>query len=294
MKGMISGIKRMEIHDGDGLRTTVFFKGCPLNCVWCHNPESIGYKGQLAFFEDKCIHCGACYEACKHSAVNMDGFRIDFDKCTHCLECADVCPTEAIVPYGREYTEKELVNEIMTDAPFFKNGRGGVTLSGGECLSRPEFAVSVARLLKENGISVYIDTCGYVKREALTDIIPYTDKFLFDIKAAREDTHIRATGKSNKLIIDNLKYLNSMGCDIEIRIPYVPEYNADEMSDIAELISTLTHISAVKVLPYHNFAASRYKALGMEDTLPEALPTAEDCDKMRNIIKARCPDVKVE
>lgn len=170
MKGLISGIKRMEIHDGDGLRTTVFFKGCPLKCVWCHNPESISFECQLAFFENKCIHCGFC-----------GGQRT--------AEKAELRPTEAMVAYGKEYQADELFFELMKDEPFFRNG-GGVTFSGGECLAQIDFAVELAELLHKNGISIYIDTCGFVGREALERIIPYTDKFLYDIKAVSETTHI--------------------------------------------------------------------------------------------------------
>lgn len=294
MKGIISGIKRMEIHDGDGLRTTVFFKGCPLKCVWCHNPESIGYKKELAYFDNKCIGCASCYNVCENGAVNMQGYRIDRQRCINCFKCAEICPTEALVPYGREYDADELVSELMTDAAFFKNGRGGITLSGGECLSQGEFAVYVARLLNEKGISVYVDTCGYVKREVLDRIIPYTDRFLFDIKAISEDRHIKATGKSNSLILDNLKYLDSLGCNIEIRIPFVPEYNGDEIGRMAELISTLKSVKKVKVLKYHNYAGSRYLALGMKNTLPDTVPNEEERLNAVKAIKCRCPNTTVE
>lgn len=278
----------MEIHDGDGLRTTVFFKGCPLKCVWCHNPESISYEKQLAVFKSKCIECGSCVKICENGAIPSN------EKCTHCFKCAENCPADAIVPYGKEYDAETLVNELLIDAPFFKNGRGGVTLSGGECLSQPEFAIRVAKLLKEEGISVYIDTCGFVKKETLQKIIPFTDKFLFDIKAIDEQRHISATGKSNAIILENLKFLDSMGCDIEIRIPFVPEYNAQETDKIASFISTLKHVSAVKVLKYHNFAASRYEALGMENTLPTQVPDDAETEKAKAIIKTYCPNIKVE
>ena len=148
MKGVISGIKRMEIHDGDGLRTTVFFKGCPLKCIWCHNPESISFNKQIAFFENKCMNCGLC----NHVKSEIT---------------AKYCPTQAIMVFGQEYEVDELVYELMKEKEFYKNSGGGVTLSGGECLAQSDFATALSRELFQNGISVNIDTCGYVNNEVL-------------------------------------------------------------------------------------------------------------------------------
>lgn len=257
MKGLISGIKRMEIHDGDGLRTTVFFKGCPLKCVWCHNPESISSKKQTAFFKNKCIGCGICNN--EHNEIT-----------------ASKCPSEALVSYGTEYEPDELVDELLKDEHFFKNGHGGVTLSGGECLAQGDFAIEVAKLLFQKGISVYIDTCGFVKKEIFQEIIPYTDKFLYDIKAIDEDVHIKCTDKTNKVILSNLEYINLQNVPVEIRIPYVPGYNDRQIEKIGKFLTAFKCITAVKVLPYHNFAASRYSALGMENTLPAKLPSEKE------------------
>jgi len=155
MKGMISGIKRMEIHDGDGLRTTVFFKGCPLRCIWCHNPESLSFEKQIAFFKSKCISCGIC-------------------KNERNEKTAENCPANAIVSYGKEYELDDLVEILLQDVLFFKNSGGGVTLSGGECLAQPDFAVSLVKRLYDKGISVYIDTCGFAKRKIFERMIPFT------------------------------------------------------------------------------------------------------------------------
>ena len=267
MNGVISGIKRMEIHDGDGLRTTVFFKGCPLRCIWCHNPESLSFERQVAFFKAKCISCGIC----KHERNE---------------KTAESCPTGAIEAYGREYETEELVQILLQDEPFFKNSGGGVTLSGGECLAQPEFAVSLARSLHDRGISVYIDTCGYVKREVLGRIIPYVDKFLYDLKAIDARVHERCTGKENHLILDNLKFLCSEGCKIEIRYPLVMGYNDLECERMAKLLSGLQGITKVKVLQYHAFSASRYEALGMRNTLPDVQTTLQDVEAAVNIFKS--------
>ena len=153
MTGIITGIKRMEIHDGDGIRTTVFFKGCPLKCIWCHNPESISFAPQVALFQEKCVYCNLCRGILS-------------------AEHAEACPVGATVAYGKEYEAEALADILAQDRLFFTNSGGGVTLSGGECLAQPEFALAVAKALKERGISVYVDTCGFVRREVLVSILP--------------------------------------------------------------------------------------------------------------------------
>ena len=267
MRGMISGIKRMEIHDGDGLRTTVFFKGCPLKCIWCHNPESISFSEQVALFRSKCLGCGACRGERNSKA-------------------AEGCPADAILVYGREYGLSELVDEILLDEPFFKNGRGGVTLSGGECLAQGEFAVALAKALHDRGISVYVDTSGYARREIFEEIMPYTDMFLYDIKAVDPERHKIYTGKDNRLILDNLRFLSEAGCNIEIRYPLVCGYNDGECEKIGELLQGLGNIKRVKVLKYHAFASSRYEALSMTDTLPRVETTPADVERAVEILKS--------
>lgn len=260
MKGIISGIKRMEIHDGDGLRTTVFFKGCPLKCIWCHNPESISFEPQAAYYKKKCIGCGLCRN--EHIPSN-----------------SVACPTQALIAYGTEYEAQQLVTELEKDALFFKNSGGGVTLSGGECLAQPDFAVEVAKGLKAKGISVYVDTCGFVKREVFEKIVPYTDRFLYDIKAIDSDIHKKCTGKDNALILENLKFLSDKGCSIEIRYPLVKGYNDGECHKIGAFLKDVKGIVKVKILKYHHFAASRYEALGMINTLPDTQTTDDDLKK---------------
>lgn len=275
MKGLISGIKRMEIHDGDGLRTTVFFKGCPMKCIWCHNPESISYEKQVAFFKAKCIGCGIC-----------KGERTE--------ATAAACPAEALISYGREYEAQELTEELLKDRAFFENSGGGVTLSGGECLSQPDFAEEVAKKLRLAGISVYIDTCGFVETEVFDRIIPYTDKFLYDIKAIDGEVHKKCTGRDNALILKNLKYITEKGCAVEIRYPLVAGYNDSECSKIGSFLKPLSGITKVKVLRYHRFAASRYAALGMENTLPNTETTPQDMEKAIETLKKYGLNVSTE
>ncbi len=257
IKGRISGIKRMEIHDGHGIRTTVFFKGCPLRCLWCHNPESLSFEKEIAFFEHKCIRCGLC-----HNERNE--------------EVAKNCPTAALFCYGQEYTVSQLVEILIQDAPFFESSNGGVTLSGGECLAQPTFAVALAKALQEQGVSVYVDTCGFVKRESLQEILPFTDTFLYDMKAVDPLLHKQLTGQDNAMTLDNLRFLCEQGANIEVRYPLVMGYNDGECQKIGEFLKELPGITKVKVLRYHALAASRYTALDIANTLPNTRTTEND------------------
>jgi len=284
MKAKISDIKRFAVHDGDGIRTTVFLKGCPLKCVWCHNPEGIGYKPQIAYYSNKCIGCGECTEICKHSGhcINANGHTYNRDNCITCGECIEKCLGSALTFYGREYTIEELLPLLLEDRDFYATSGGGVTLSGGECLMQVDFCAEILKILKGEGINTAVDTCGYVPRDSIDKVLPYTDIFLYDLKAYDEDVHIRCTGKPNRLILDNLRYIDSAGKPFEIRIPYVPGYNSDQIDKLAEFISGLKCVTKVKVLPYHSYAASKYAALGMENTLPKDVPTEEEIETAQN------------
>ena len=280
-KCLIFDIKRFAVHDGDGIRTTVFFKGCPLKCVWCHNPEGISFEKSLAFYENKCQECGICVDVCSSGARKIVDGKLVFDRdaCVFCGACVDVCVGGANVLYGRSMSVDEIFDEVMRDKAFYDNSGGGVTLSGGECLCHVDFCQRLLKKLKENGVDTAVDTCGFVDRSAIDKVMPYTDTFLYDIKAIDEDVHVRCTGHSNTLILENLRYIDSMGKSIEIRIPFVPDYNSDQIEKIRDFVKELKNVKKVKVLPYHNFAASKYKALCMKDSLPKVLPTKEDTDK---------------
>lgn len=265
MKARIFEIKRFAVHDGDGIRTTVFFKGCPLRCVWCHNPEGISQKTQTAYYAHKCIGCGECK-------------REDF--------LTSECLGDARVEYGRDVTIDELLPVLLEDKEFYANSGGGVTLSGGECLMQADFCAELLKALKSEGIHTAVDTCGFAPRAALDRVVPYTDVFLYDLKAYDEDVHIKCTGCSNKLILENLKYLDTIGKTVEIRIPFVPEYNDGEMEKTAHFLASLKNISKVRVLPYHNYAGSKYAALDMENTLPLTLPSKEELEAAKALIRS--------
>ena len=279
-KGIIFDIKRFAVHDGDGIRTTVFLKGCSLKCVWCHNPEGISFSPQLADYENKCIGCGECVSACSQNAhmITDKGHSFDRDLCIACGKCADKCLGSALTFYGKEVTVEKLLPILLEDKDFYVTSGGGVTISGGECLCQADFCAELLKALKGKGINTAVDTCGFVPRESIEKVLPYTDIFLYDIKAIDEDVHIRCTGQSNEVILENIKYIDSRNKAIEVRIPYVPNFNDDQIDKIADFLRILKNIKAVKVLPYHNYAGSKYNALNMENTLPKLLPSKEEVE----------------
>ena len=285
MKAFISDIKRFAVHDGDGIRTTVFLKGCTLKCVWCHNPEGIGFKPQLAYYEHKCINCGQCIGACPNGSQTITNNLHFFDrtKCLACGKCVLKCLGEALNYYGKEVAVDELLPLLLEDKEFYDTSDGGVTLSGGECLCQADFCAELLKKLKERDVHTAVDTCGMVSREAFDKVIPYTDIFLYDIKAIDEEVHVKCTGHSNKLILDNIEYLNSLGKEIEVRIPYVPDFNDNQIEKIFAFLKPLKNVKKIRVLPYHNYAGSKYEALGMENNLPKRLPTEEEIAAAENI-----------
>ncbi len=285
LKGLITNIKRMAVHDGKGIRSTVFFKGCPLRCIWCHNPDTLSFEKEVALFPHKCINCRSCIEACEPRALGEGGVR-DLDRCIACYKCIETCPNEARVLYGEEWEAEALAEKLLEDRVFFISSGGGVTLSGGECLAQPAFAIELARILHGKGISVDIDTCGYASFDVFEKIIPYTDEFLYDIKAIDSDVHKRCTGKDNKIILENLRKLDERGCKVEIRYPYVPGHNDGECSAIGKFLSGLKNVRRIKVLGYHSFAKSKYMALGKEDTLPETDATRDDVKRAVEILSS--------
>ena len=274
MTGVIFAVKRFAVHDGPGIRTTVFLKGCPLACLWCHNPEGKSFAPELAVFPHKCIACGSCVPACPENAhgISAAGHVFDRAKCRACGACERACLGDALVLYGRRVTPEELLPELLADRPFYETSGGGITLSGGECLAQPGFSAELAQKIKAEGLSVAIDTCGFVPRAAIDAVLPYTDLFLYDIKAFSPETHKRCTGQGNALIWENLAYINEQKKPVEIRIPLIPGYNDAEIPAIADRLAEFSCVTRVSVLPYHNFSGSKYDALGMENTMPPVDP----------------------
>ncbi len=282
IKGNIFDIKRFAVHDGDGIRTTVFFKGCSLKCVWCHNPEGISFNPQIAFYKNKCVNCGRCFGVCECQKNENGIHTLQFDNCVGCGKCESVCLNDALKLYGKEYTVDELLPILLEDVDYYENG-GGITLSGGECLCQAEFCKQLLIECKNHGLNTAVDTCGNVPWANIESVIPYTDTFLFDVKAIDDDIHIKCTGVSNKLILSNLKKLDEQGASIEIRIPYVPKFNADDIKNIAEFVNDLKNVKKVRVLPYHNYATGKYSALNMTDKLSDVLPAKSEIAAAQNL-----------
>lgn len=285
--GRISAIKRFAIHDGDGIRTTVFFKGCPLRCVWCHNPEGISFAPEMSYHAHKCVGCGECLSCPEGAAVMVDGvLKVNRDKCKACGVCADLCVFGARELFGYEVDAVSLADELCADKQFFVTGGGGVTLSGGECLAQPDFAEAVLMELKKREIHTAVDTCGYVPFEIFERVIPHTDVFLYDIKAIDPEVHKKCTGRDNALILSNLDRLLNMGCAVDVRIPLVVGVNDEEIIKIADFLAG-KGVRKVDVLKYHDMARSKYASLGIDDTMPHTETSSSDVASAVAVLRSR-------
>lgn len=286
LTGLVEAYKRFEIHDGPGVRTTVFLKGCPLSCKWCHNPECIPVVSVLGYSEQKCISCGECIDVCQRRAHGISNGAHVFDrsKCTACGKCEEVCLGDALKLHGRRETVDSVVARVKEDKAFYGK-TGGVTISGGEPLLQAEFVFDLLRRLKTENFNTALDTCLYAESDTLKKLLPFTDLFLVDIKALDEDVHIHATGRSNKKILKNIGFLAENGADVEFRIPYVPGYNGNQIEKIACFIERTCKAYPVKLLPYHDFANNKYTMIGKHaEKIP--LPDAGDIDRAKRILKS--------
>lgn len=266
----ITNIQKFSIHDGDGIRTSVFFKGCPLSCEWCHNPETQRYEREIQYDPDRCTGCGSCVRACKSRAVTLKNGKpvTDREVCILCGRCENFCPAGIREMVGREYTVKELVKELMKDQIFYEDSGGGVTFSGGEVMTMDmDYILAAAKELSRQGISLTIDTCGYVPYEKLKMILPYVDTFLYDVKVMDPDLHRKYIGTDNHLILENLTRLAHDGARIYIRIPVIREVNGNEQNmkeTIAFLKEHDIHPPQINLLPYHDTGSGKYPKLDME------------------------------
>ncbi|NIN00298.1 MAG: glycyl-radical enzyme activating protein [candidate division Zixibacteria bacterium] len=263
--GVVFDIKRYAIHDGPGIRTTVFFKGCLLDCPWCHNPEGKAKEKEFMWWQEKCIKCGDCQSACPKGAISFsnDSLLLNKAKCDLCGACADACHSEALKLVGQKVTVDQVMREIQKDVAFYDESGGGVTLSGGEPLLQPDFSYSLLKACKELGIHTAVDTCGHTDSEILLRISRHVDLFLYDLKVIDDDKHRKFTGVSNSLIVKNLKKLSDSGQQIIVRFPLVPGVN-DSQKDIHELgefVSSLKGVRELNILPYHKGGAEKSKRL---------------------------------
>lgn len=287
-KGLIFNIQKFSLHDGPGIRTTVFMKGCPLRCEWCCNPESQNNYPEVMTLDIKCIMCGNCIKACPKGAISVvDGMRnINRGKCDECQKCAEVCPSEGIATSGRYYSCDELMKEIEKDRVFYKNSGGGVTFSGGESLAQWEFLLTMLQLCKAKRIHTCLDTTGYAFWGILEKVLPYVDLILYDLKHLDDECHRKRTGVSNRLILENLAKVAETK-RVWLRFPLIPGYNdsEDHIKQIGELAKSLG-VEKVTVFPYHRLGETKYSRMGRVYLAESVLtPTDEDMEKQKEYLQ---------
>lgn len=278
--GIIFDIKRFSIHDGPGIRTTVFLKGCPLGCWWCHNPEGQAPQRELILRPNRCIACGACVEACDRGAITAEQgtIRTNREQCAACGACVEVCYAEARELVGREMTVTDVMAEIGRDVTFYDESGGGVTFSGGEPLAQPAFLHDVLQACKGRGVHTALDTCGYAAWEVLDRVRGYVDLFLYDLKLIDDARHRETTGASNRRILRNLWRLSRQDHRILLRVPLIPGINDDEESirALGTFAANLPSLEGVDLLPYHSIGRDKYRRLGKDTVMPKVDPPTDE------------------
>lgn len=289
--GIVFNIQKFSLHDGPGVRTTVFLKGCPLRCRWCANPESQNPRVQLLYDANKCISCGTCGKNCPESAVSMEeGGRIHIhrQRCTACLQCCKTCPRQALTWAGEEKTVDEVFRVCMQDVPFYEESGGGVTISGGEGMIQPDFVETLILRLKEKGIHTAIETTGCVSAEVFRHLSPLFDMLLFDVKHWDSAAHQAGTGVGNELIINNLQWAVEQNLDILPRIPVIPGFN-DSLTDAKRLAQLIAEsgLKRVQLLPFHQMGERKYEFLGRDYGFNGIKPLhREDLEAYRKVFDA--------
>jgi len=285
----VTEIQRFCMHDGPGLRTTVFLKGCPLRCAWCHNPETQKSGGEVLFYPQKCIGCGECVRVCPTHAHTLSAAHVlDRAACRACFACTDACPTGALAACGEEMPISRIIDTVMRDIAFYGE-RGGVTLSGGEPFAQGPAAVALLRACKEKGLSTAVETCGYAALDVLLAALPFTDLFLWDVKDTDTAGHTRYTGVSNEKILQNLRAVDAAGGKTRLRCILVNGVNTARAhyENVAALACELAHCEGVEFLPYHAYAGSKATFLGGTDNgRAEWIPTAAQSAEARAVLQA--------
>jgi pyruvate formate lyase activating enzyme len=289
LTGKVYDIQGFSVQDGPGIRTTVFLKGCPLRCPWCHSPESQEFYAQLSLISIKCIgvsKCGKCLDACSKNAISpateqteIQRIQINRSLCNNCGDCAAVCFPKALTVCGTDYTVEELLRRVCKDIPFYEHSGGGVTISGGEALYQPEFTRQILKSLKERGLHTALDTTGYVKYEIIETILPYTDLFLYDLKHMNSEQHKIAVGVPNELILKNAAKIARAGAKMQIRVPLIPHFNDSEenVKETGVFCKSLGEaITVIQLLPYHNLGAMKYQRIDNRKIVLEAAPPSDE------------------
>jgi pyruvate formate lyase activating enzyme len=289
IRGTIFDVKRFAVHDGPGIRTTVFLKGCPLACLWCHNPESISRRPQLVYNPQRCIGCGRCYEVCPQGVHALqDGDRaIDWGRCVACGTCAKECFAGALEIAGREVTVQEAMAQVALDRPFYQRSGGGMTLSGGEPLAQYAFTRALLARAKAEGVHTALDTSGYAPWARLEALLSDVNLVLYDLKHMDSERHRALTGVPNERILENLRRLDAVGQPIWVRIPLIPGANDGQANyeALGQFLSGLQHVAQIEILRYHRLAECKYEQIGSAYRLQGlASPSEAQAESRRQIL----------
>ncbi len=280
MKGLVSDIQRFSLHDGPGIRSTIFLKGCNLRCAWCHNPETLRATAELQLFLEKCIACGACVRACRHGAQVQVEERREFRRahCQACGACARVCYAQALVLVGQVMSTEEVLAEVEQDRAFYLDSGGGVTISGGEPLCQPEFTQALLRQCHDAGVPTALETNLAYPWETLAPLLPLLELLMIDVKTLDAEAHRQWTGVDNARMLENLRRLGAAPVPLIVRTPVVPAVNdnAEEIGRIAAFLAPLPNLRYYELLPYHPLGAGKYPRLGMSYTMNEAQRPTDD------------------
>ncbi|MCE0495504.1 glycyl-radical enzyme activating protein [Vibrio salinus] len=288
-EGVLFNIQRYSLHDGPGIRTIPFFKGCPLSCKWCSNPESHQPQPELIYKKTDCIHCGKCVSACKQQALSPNNpFFIDRERCIQCGECTDICPTNALEMKGKRMSVEQVILELNKEENLFRRSGGGVTLSGGEPLAQPEFARELLKACKEKGWHTAIETTGYTSKEIIEDVFPWVDLALTDIKAINPYIHKENTGVDNTVILENLIRISFI-TKVIVRVPVIPGVNdnPDEIRAICEFARLMLNVDTIHLLPYHTYGENKYQLLGREYPMGDMPVNREDkIESLKQVVES--------